>query len=77
MERSDEYERAVKHWALLETDERNKNTLSPDLWIFSLRQASIQGGVSVRFQSLVAMKLSVTDAMWHGYAGIDEWIGLV
>jgi hypothetical protein len=25
MERPDEYERAVKHWALLDADERNKN----------------------------------------------------
>jgi hypothetical protein len=23
------------------------------------------------------MELSVTDAMWHGHAGIDRWIGLV
>jgi hypothetical protein len=27
MERPDEYERAVKHWALPEADERNKNAL--------------------------------------------------
>jgi hypothetical protein len=77
MERPDEYERAVKHWALLEADERNKNALPPDLWVFSLRQAAIEGGVSVRFQSLVTMELAVTDAMWHGHAGIDKWIGLV
>jgi hypothetical protein len=77
MERPDEYERAVKHWALLEADERNKNALPPDLWVFSLRQAAIEGGVSVRFQSLVTIKLAVTDAMWHGHAGIDKWIGLV
>jgi hypothetical protein len=32
MERPDEYEREVKHWALLEVDERNKNALPPDLW---------------------------------------------
>jgi hypothetical protein len=37
----DEYERAVKHWAFLEADERNKNALPPDLWVFSLRQAAI------------------------------------
>jgi hypothetical protein len=67
----------VKHWALLEADERNKNALPPDLWVFSLRQAAIEGGFSVRFQSLVTMKLAVTDAMWHGHAGIDKWIGLV
>jgi hypothetical protein len=77
MERSDEYERAVKHWALLEADERNKNALPPDLWFFSLRQAAIEGGVSIRFQSLVTMKLAVTDAMLHGHADIDKWIGLV
>jgi hypothetical protein len=77
MERPDEYERAVKHWALLEADERNKNALLPDLWVFSLRQAAIEGGVSVRFQSLVTMELAVTDTMWHGHAGIDKWIGLV
>jgi hypothetical protein len=77
MERPDEYERAVKHWALLEADERNKNAVPPDLWVFSLRQAAIEGGVSVRFQSLVTMELSVTDAIWHGHAGIDMWIGLV
>jgi hypothetical protein len=77
MERSDEYERAVKHWALLEVDERNKIDLSPDLWVFSLRQAAIEGGVSVHFQSLVTMELAVTNAMWHGHAGIDKWIGLV
>jgi hypothetical protein len=67
----------VKHWALFEADERNKNSLPPDLWVFSLRQAAIEGGVSVRLQSLVTMKLAVTDAMWHGHAGIDKWIGLV
>jgi hypothetical protein len=77
MERPDEYERAVKHWALLEADERNKNALPPDLWVFCLRQAAIEGGVSVRFQSSVTMELAVTDAMWHGHAGIDKWIGLV
>jgi hypothetical protein len=49
MERPDEYERAVKHWALLKADERNKNALPPDLWVFSLRQAAIEGGISVRF----------------------------
>jgi hypothetical protein len=77
MERPDEYERAVKHWALLEADERNKNALPPDLWDFSLRQTAIEGDVSVRFQSLVTMELAVTDAMWHGHAGIDKSIGLV
>jgi hypothetical protein len=77
MERPDEYERAVKYWALLEADERNKNALPPDLWVFSLCQAAIEGGVSVRFQSLVTMELAVTDAMWHGHAGIDKWIGFV
>jgi hypothetical protein len=77
MKRPDEYERAVKHWALLEADERNKNALPPDLWGFSLRQAAIERGVSVRFQSLGTMELAVTDAMWHGHAGIDKWIGLV
>jgi hypothetical protein len=77
MERPDEYERAVKHWALLEADERNKNALPPDLWVFSLRQASIEGSVSVRFKSLATMELAVTDAMWHGHADIDKWIGLV
>jgi hypothetical protein len=50
MERPDEYERAVKHWALLEDDERKKNALPPDLWVFSLRQAAIEGGVSDRFR---------------------------
>jgi hypothetical protein len=77
IERPDEYERAVKHWALLEADERNKNALPPGLWVFSLSQAAIEGVVSVRFQSLVTMELAVTDAMWHGHAGIDKWIGLV
>jgi hypothetical protein len=77
MERPDEYERAVKHWALLEADERNKNALHPDLWVFSLRQASIEDGVSVRFHRLVTIELAVTDAMWHGHAGIHKWIGLV
>jgi hypothetical protein len=77
MERPDECERAVKHWALLEADERNKNALPPGLWIFSLRQAAIEGGVSFRFQILVTMELAVTDATWHGHAGIDKWIGLV
>jgi hypothetical protein len=76
MERPDEYERAVKYWALLEADERNKNALLPDLSVFSLRQAAIEGGVSVRFQSLVTMELAVTDAIWHGQAVIDKWIGL-
>jgi hypothetical protein len=77
MERPDEYERAVKHCALLEADEGNKNALPPDLWNFSLRQAAIEVGVSVRFQSLVTIKLAITVAMWHGHAGIDKWIGLV
>jgi hypothetical protein len=77
MERPYEYDRAVKHWASLEADERNKNALPPDLWVFFLRQAAIEGGVSVRFQSLVTMEIAVTDAMWHGHAGIDKWIGLV
>jgi hypothetical protein len=77
MERPGEYERAVIHWALLEADERNKNAIPPDLWVFSLRQAAIEGGVSFRFQSLVTMELAVTDAMWHGHADIDKWIGLV
>jgi hypothetical protein len=76
VERPDEYERAMKHWALLEADERNKCALPPDLWVFSLRQASIEGGVSVRFQSLVTIKLAVTDAIWHGHAGINKWISL-
>jgi hypothetical protein len=76
MEWPDEYERAVYHWALLEADERNKNALHPDLWVFS-RQAAIEGGVGVRFQSFITIKLAVTDAMWHGHAGIDKWIGLV
>jgi hypothetical protein len=67
----------VKHWALLEADERNKNALPPDLWVFSLRQAAIEGGVSVRFQRLVTIELAVTDAMWCGHSGIDKWIGLV
>jgi hypothetical protein len=44
---------------------------------FSVRQAAIEGGVSVRFQSLVTMELAVTDAMWLGHAGIYKWIGLV
>jgi hypothetical protein len=77
MKRPDKYERAVNHWALLEADERNKNALPPDLWVFFLRQAAIEGRVSVRFQSSVTMKLAVMDAMWHGHAGIDKWIGLV
>jgi hypothetical protein len=77
MERPDEYERAVKHWALLETDERNNDALPLDLWVFSLRQAVIEGCVSVRFQSLATMELAVTDAMWYGYTGINKWIGLV
>jgi hypothetical protein len=72
MERPDEYERAVKNWALLEADERNKNALPPDLWVFTLRQAAIEGGVSVRFQSLVTMELAETDEMWHGQAGVDK-----
>jgi hypothetical protein len=72
MERPDEYDRAVKHWILLEADERNKNAVPPDLWIFSLRQAAIEGVVSGRFQSLVTMELAVTDAMWHGHADIDK-----
>jgi hypothetical protein len=77
MEWPDEYERAVKLWARLEADERNKNDLPPDLWVSSLRQAAIEGGVSFRFQRLVTMELAVTDAMWYGHAGIDKWIGLV
>jgi hypothetical protein len=79
MERPDEYQRVVKHWALLEADERNKNAVPPDLWVFSLRQAAIEGGVSARFQSIITMELAVTDAMsmWHGHAGINKWIGLV
>jgi hypothetical protein len=76
MERPDEHERAVKHWALVAGDERNKNAFPPDLLVFSLRQAAIEGGVS-RFQILVTMELAVTDAMWHGHAGIDKCIGLV
>jgi hypothetical protein len=67
----------VKHWSLLEADDRNKNALPPDLWVFSFRQAAIKGGVSVRFQSLVTMELAITDEMWHGHADIDKWIGLV
>jgi hypothetical protein len=67
----------VKHWALLEADERNKNALPPDLWVLSLRQASIEGSVSARFKSLVTMELALTDAMWHGHAGMDNLIGLV
>jgi hypothetical protein len=67
----------VKYWALLEADERNKNALPPDLLVFSLRQAAIEGGVSARFQSLVTTELAVMDAMWHGHADIDKWIGLV
>jgi hypothetical protein len=43
----------------------------------SLRQAAIEGGVSVRFQSLVTMELAVTDEMWHVHADIDKRIGLV
>jgi hypothetical protein len=77
MERPDEYERAVKHWALLEADERNNNALPPDLQVFFLRQASIEGGVSVRSQILVTMELAVKDAILHGHAGIDKLIGLV
>jgi hypothetical protein len=76
MEWSDEYERALKHWALLEANERNKNTLTPSLWVFSDRQAAIEGGVSFCFQSLVTMELSVTDAMWHDHACLVMWIGL-
>jgi hypothetical protein len=72
MQLPDEYERAVKHWALLEANERNKNALPPDLWVFSLRQAAIEGGVSFRLRSLVTMELAVTDAIWHGHAGIDK-----
>jgi hypothetical protein len=37
----------------------------------------MEGGIIVRFQSLVSMELAVTDAMWHGHAGIDKWIGHV
>jgi hypothetical protein len=77
MERPDEYERAMKHWALLEADERNKNALLPDLWVFSLRQAAIEGGINGCFQSIVTMELTVTDAIWHGHAGIEKWIGRV
>jgi hypothetical protein len=77
MERLDEFECAVKHWALYEADERNKNALPPDLWVFSLHQAAIEGGASVRFQTLVTMELFVMDAMLRGHAGIDKWIGLV
>jgi hypothetical protein len=62
----------VKHWGLLEADERNKNALPPDLWVFSLCQEAIEGGVSVRIQSLVTMELFVTDSMWHAHAGIDK-----
>jgi hypothetical protein len=72
MKRPDEYERAVKHWALLEADERNKNALPQDLWFFSLRQAAMEGDISVRFQSFVRMEQAVTDAMWHGHTGIDK-----
>jgi hypothetical protein len=77
MERPDEYEHAVKYWALLEADEINKNALPPDLLVFFLRQAAIVTRVSFRFQTLVTMELTVTDAMWHGDAGIDKWVGLV
>jgi hypothetical protein len=77
MEWPDEYECVVKYWDLLEADERNKSTHPPDLWVFSLRQAAIEGSVSLRFQSLVTMELAVIDAMWHGHAGIDKWIGFV
>jgi hypothetical protein len=77
MERPDEYERAVTHWVLLEADEQNKNALPPDRWVFSLRQADIEVVVNVRFQSLDTMELAVTDAMWHGHADVDKWIGLV
>jgi hypothetical protein len=77
MERPEEYELSVKHWAFLEAEERNKNALPPDVWFFSLRQAAIEGGVSFRFQSSGTIELAVTDAMWHGHAGIDKWIGLV
>jgi hypothetical protein len=76
MEWTDEYEREAKHSPLLEADKRNKNALPPDLWVFSLRQTAIEGGVSVCFQILVTMELAVTDAMWHGHAGIEKWIGL-
>jgi hypothetical protein len=52
MERPFEYERAVKHWALLEADERNRYALPPDLWVFSLRQGVLcaaKGETSVEF----------------------------
>jgi hypothetical protein len=64
----------VKRWALLEADERNKNAFPPDLWVFSLRQEAIEGGASVRFQSLVRMDLAMTEAIWHVHAGIDKWV---
>jgi hypothetical protein len=35
-------------------------------------QAAIEAGDSVRFQTLVTMELAVTDAVWHGHAGIDK-----
>jgi hypothetical protein len=77
MELPDEYERAVSLWALLEADERKKNGFPPDLWVFSLRQAASETGVSVRFHSLVAIELTVTETMYHGHAGIDKWVGFV
>jgi hypothetical protein len=40
VERPDEYKRAVKHWAILDADELNKNALPSDLWVFSLRQTA-------------------------------------
>jgi hypothetical protein len=55
----------------------DKDALPPDLWVFSLRQAAIKGGISGRFQSFVTMELIITNAMWHGHANIDKWIGLV
>jgi hypothetical protein len=76
MERPDEYERAVKHRALMEAKKRYKNALPPDLWVFSLHKADIEVGVSVRFQSLDTMELAVADAMCYGHASIDKWIGL-
>jgi hypothetical protein len=47
-----------------------------DLCECSLCRTYFSDSVRVRFQSLVTMELSVTDAMWHGHAGIDKWIGL-
>jgi hypothetical protein len=44
--------------------------------IESLIKSAEQAGMFF-FQSLVTMELAVTDAMWHGHAGIDKWIVLV